>query len=48
MSVAAAEAGKDIWCEKPMTRTIAEGRSVVGAVERNGRVFRVNTWFRKP
>jgi hypothetical protein len=29
-----------------MTRTIAEGRSVIGAVERNGRVFRVNTWFR--
>ena len=46
ISVAAAEAGKDIWCEKPMTRTIAEGRSVVRAVERNGRVFRVNTWFR--
>ena len=46
ISVAAAEAGKDVWCEKPMTRTIAEGRSVVGAVERNGRVFRVNTWFR--
>ena len=44
--VAAAEAGKDIWCEKPMTRTIAEGRSVVRAVERNGRVFRINTWFR--
>ena len=46
ISAAAAEAGKDIWCEKPMTRTIAEGRAVVGAVERNGRVFRVNTWFR--
>ena len=46
ISVAAAEAGKDVWCEKPMTRTIAEGRSVVRAVERNGRVFRVNTWFR--
>jgi predicted dehydrogenase len=46
ISVAAAEAGKDVWCEKPMTRTIAEGRSVVGAVERNGRVFRINTWFR--
>ena len=46
ISVAAAEAGKDVWCEKPMTRTIAEGRAVVGAVERNGRVFRVNTWFR--
>lgn len=46
ISVAAAEAGKDIWCEKPMTRTIAEGIRVVEAVQRNGRVFRVNTWFR--
>ncbi|HVP90198.1 MAG TPA: Gfo/Idh/MocA family oxidoreductase [Terriglobales bacterium] len=46
ISIAAAEAGKDVWCEKPMTRTIAEGREVVRAVERNGRIFRVNTWFR--
>ena len=29
MSKMAAEAGKDIWCEKPMTRTIGEGKSVV-------------------
>ncbi|TFG56221.1 MAG: Gfo/Idh/MocA family oxidoreductase [Candidatus Aminicenantes bacterium] len=46
ISIAAAAAGKDIWCEKPMTRTIAEGRAVVEAVKRNGRIFRVNTWFR--
>ncbi len=46
ISIAAAEAGKDVWCEKPMTRTIAEGREVINAVERNGRIFRVNTWFR--
>ncbi len=46
MSLQAAEAGKDIWCEKPMTRTIGEGRRVVEAVRRNGRVFRINTWFR--
>ncbi len=46
MSVAAADAGKDVWCEKPMTRTIAEGRRVVEAVEKSGRIFRVNTWFR--
>lgn len=46
ISIAAAEAGKDIWCEKPMTRTIAEGRAVVRAVRRHGRIFRVNTWFR--
>ena len=46
ISVAAAEAGKDIWCEKPMTRTIGEGKKVVDAVQRNGRIFRLNTWFR--
>ncbi len=46
ISIAAAEAGIDIWCEKPMTRTIAEGQKVVDAVRRNGVVFRLNTWFR--
>jgi len=46
ISIAAAAAGKDIWCEKPMTRTIAEGRAVVEAVKRHARIFRVNTWFR--
>lgn len=46
ISIAAAEAGKDIWCEKPMSRTIGEGRKVVEAVQRNGRIFRLNTWFR--
>ncbi len=42
----AAEAGKDIWCEKPMTRTIGEGIKVVEAVKQYGRMFRLNTWFR--
>lgn len=46
ISVAAANAGKDVWCEKPMTRTIGEGQKVVEAVQRNGRIFRLNTWFR--
>jgi myo-inositol 2-dehydrogenase/D-chiro-inositol 1-dehydrogenase len=46
ISIAAAEAGKDIWCEKPMTRTIEEGQRVVEAVQKNGRIFRINTWFR--
>lgn len=41
-----AEAGKDIWCEKPMTRTIGEGKKLVEAVKANGRMFRLNTWFR--
>jgi len=46
ISIAAAEAGKDIWCEKPMTRTIGEGIKVIEAVKRHGRMFRLNTWFR--
>jgi predicted dehydrogenase len=46
ISIYAAEAGKDIWCEKPMTRTIGEGRKVMAAVKANGNIFRINTWFR--
>jgi myo-inositol 2-dehydrogenase / D-chiro-inositol 1-dehydrogenase len=46
MAVEAAKAGKDIWCEKPMTRTIGEGRKVQEAVKKYGRIFRLNTWFR--
>ena len=46
ISVMAAEAGKDIWCEKPMTRTIGEGKRVIEAVKNNSCMFRLNTWFR--
>lgn len=46
MAIEAANAGKDIWCEKPMTRTIGEGKRVIEAVKRNNRMFRLNTWFR--
>jgi predicted dehydrogenase len=46
MSIEAARAGKDIWCEKPMTRTIGEGLRVIDEVNRHGRMFRLNTWFR--
>lgn len=46
ISIAAAKAGKDIWCEKPLSRTIAEGEAVKNAVARHKRIFRLNTWFR--
>lgn len=46
MAVEAAKAGKDVWCEKPMSRTIGEGVAMVKAVEEHQRVFRLNTWFR--
>ena len=45
ISIAAAEAGKDIWCEKPMSRTIAEGEAVKAAVAKHKRIFRLNTSF---
>ncbi len=46
MSIMAAQAGKDVWCEKPMTRTIGEGQKVVEAMQQHGAMFRLNTWFR--
>lgn len=46
MAVEAAKAGKDIWCEKPMARTIGEAMAMVKAVEAHQRIFRINTWFR--
>lgn len=46
IAVDAANAGKDIWCEKPMTHTIGEGKRVKEAVQSRGRIFRLNTWFR--
>ncbi len=46
MAIEAAKAGKDIWCEKPMTRTIGEGKRVLEAVQQYKRMFRLNTWFR--
>lgn len=46
MGVAAAQAGFDILGEKPLTRTIGEGRALIDAVKRFGRVFQVNTHFR--
>jgi myo-inositol 2-dehydrogenase/D-chiro-inositol 1-dehydrogenase len=46
MAAEAARTGKDIWCEKPMTRTIGEGKKVVEAIAQHGNIFRLNTWFR--
>jgi len=46
ISIAAVESGKDVCCEKPITRTIAEGRKLSDAVAKHGRVFRVDSEFR--
>jgi len=46
ISIAAMEAGKDVLCEKPMTRFIAEGRAVVNAAKRYKRIFQIGTYGR--
>ncbi len=46
ISIAAMEAGKDVVCEGPMTRFIAEGRAVADAEKRYGRVYQVGTYGR--
>jgi myo-inositol 2-dehydrogenase / D-chiro-inositol 1-dehydrogenase len=46
ISIAAAEAGKDVMCEKPLTRCIGEGRAVVDAFKRYGRILQVCTFGR--
>src|SRR5690349_10191057 len=37
------DAGKDVYLEKPMTYRIEEGRQIVTAVKRTGRVVQVGT-----
>ena len=46
ISIAAMQAGKDVVCEKPMTHFIAQGRAVVNAAKRYGRIFQVGTYGR--
>ncbi len=43
MAVAAARAGKDMYCEKPLTLALAEGWAMIEAVRRYGRVFQTGT-----
>ncbi len=42
-SVMAAKAGKDVYCEKPMSLTIAEGRAVADAMRTLGTVYQGGT-----
>jgi len=43
IAIAAAKAGKDIYCEKPMTNTIHEAWATVKAVRDNSRVFQTGS-----
>lgn len=46
MSVHAAEAGKDIYCEKPLSLTVREGRAMVDATRKHKRVFQTGSMQR--
>lgn len=43
MSIMAARAGKDIYCEKPTACTVRESQAVLEAVRRHGRVYQAGT-----
>jgi predicted dehydrogenase len=45
-AVEAARAKKDIYCEKPLSHTFAEGVAMVQAVEKNGRIWQTGSWQR--
>ncbi len=46
MALAALEAGKDVSCEKPLTRSIADGRKLADLVVARQRVFCTDSEFR--
>ena len=46
MVIDACRAGKDVYCEKPLTLTIEEGKQLVKVVQETGRVVQVGSWQR--
>jgi predicted dehydrogenase len=45
-AIAAANAGKDIFCEKPLSHTLGEGIAMVNAVQKNKRIWQTGSWQR--
>lgn len=45
-AIAAANAGKDIFCEKPLSHTLNEGIAMVRAVRKNNRIWQTGSWQR--
>ncbi len=43
IAIAACEAGKDVYCQKPLSLTIEEGRAMVNAARRYNRIFQTGS-----
>ncbi len=43
MTVLACEAGKDVYCEKPLSLTVADGRAMIEAVRRHQRILQTGS-----
>jgi predicted dehydrogenase len=43
MTIAACEAGKDVYVEKPLTHDLSEGKAVISAQNKHGRIVQVGT-----
>lgn len=43
IAIEALQAGKDVYCEKPLTLTIDEGKQIIKALEQTDRVMQVGT-----
>ncbi|MBA4032981.1 MAG: hypothetical protein C0478_19100, partial [Planctomyces sp.] len=43
ISVMALEAGKDVYCEKPLTFSVADGRPLIDAVRKHKKVFQTGS-----
>ncbi len=43
IAIEAMQAGKDVYCEKPLTLTIREGQQILQAIESTGRVLQVGS-----